>query len=161
MFVSPLATCRFLNKSRSQAAMVSSAREPEPEPLSSTSQEPMSPRTRYAAMKERRQRLARSRSSHNFGAEEPDIDEDPPSPTTQSPTAYLAAKYGPGSELARSRSTHALKSREPSPDRDRPGAEKDGAALSSWARYLKNKYGNRTAKDKEPPSASSALPSSR
>ncbi|KAK2582991.1 hypothetical protein KPH14_009037 [Odynerus spinipes] len=118
------------------------------------------PRSRYAALKERRQRLARSRSSHNFGGDEVDLDEEPPSPTTQSPNAYLAAKYGAGSELARSRSTHALKSREPSPERDRSGAEKDGAALSSWARYLKNKYGNRTAKDKEPPSTTTSIPSS-
>lgn len=134
---------------------------PEPLDLSATQDSALSPRSRYAALKERRQRLARSRSSHNFGGEELDIEEDPPSPTTQSPNAYLAAKYGPGSELARSRSTHVLKSREPSPDRERPGAEKDGAALSSWARYLKNKYGNRSAKDKEPPSSTSAIPSSR
>ncbi|KAF7399548.1 hypothetical protein HZH68_008140 [Vespula germanica] len=100
------------------------------------------------------------RSSHNFGGDEVDLDEEPPSPTTQSPNAYLAAKYGAGSELARSRSTHALKSREPSPERDRSGAEKDGAALSSWARYLKNKYGNRSTKDKEPPSTTTSIPSS-
>ncbi|XP_014229405.1 serine-rich adhesin for platelets isoform X2 [Trichogramma pretiosum] len=181
-------TSRFLNKSRSQAALNSSNNStdsrnnqpssnlssrhdreiPEPLDLSSSSgasnqqDSSMSPRSRYAAIKERRQRLARSRSSHNFGGEDLDIEEDPPSPTTQSPNAYLAAKYGVGSELARSRSTHALKSREASPDRDRPGAEKDGAALSSWARYLKNKYGNRSsAKDKEPPSTASSMPSSR
>ncbi|XP_043270624.1 RING finger protein nhl-1 isoform X3 [Venturia canescens] len=161
-------TSRFLNKSRSQAAVTTPRerdrerereqrereREIEPEV------EPMSPRSRYAALKERRQRLARSRSSHNFGNDDLDLDDDPPSPTTQSPNAYLAAKYGAGSELARSRSTHALKSREPSPDRDRGGTEKDGAALSSWARYLKNKYGNRTVKDKEPPSSTSSIPSS-
>ncbi|XP_044592310.1 RING finger protein nhl-1 isoform X2 [Cotesia glomerata] len=153
-------TSRFLNKSRSQAAVTAPRererereREPEPEV------EPLSPRSRYAALKERRQRVARSRSSHNFGNDDIDLDEDPPSPTTQSPNAYLAAKYGAGSELARSRSTHALKSREPSPERERPGAEKDGAALSSWARYLKNKYGNRSTKDKEPTSTS-AIPSS-
>jgi tripartite motif-containing protein 71 len=157
---------RFLNKSRSQAAMSSpsgtgpQAREP-PEPLELSGAQDSSARSRYAALKERRQRLARSRSSHNFGGEELDIEEDPPSPTTQSPNAYLAAKYGPSLELARSRSTHVLKSREPSPDRERPGAEKDGAALSSWARYLKNKYGNRSTKDKEPPSSASAMPSSR
>ncbi|XP_051163660.1 RING finger protein nhl-1 isoform X3 [Leptopilina boulardi] len=153
-------TSRFLNKSRSQATMGTPTREREREPIVDTEPiEPLSPRSRYAALKERRQRLARSRSSHNFGGEELEIDEDPPSPTTQSPNAYLAAKYGAGSELARSRSTHALKSREPSPDRDRGGAEKDGAALSSWARYLKNKYGNRSTKDKEPPTTST-IPSS-
>ncbi|KAI4485373.1 hypothetical protein M0804_006878 [Polistes exclamans] len=121
---------------------------------------PMQMVTTVFSLKERRQRLARSRSSHNFGGDEVDLDEEPPSPTTQSPNAYLAAKYGAGSELARSRSTHALKSREPSPERDRSGTEKDGAALSSWARYLKNKYGNRSAKDKEPPSTTTSIPSS-
>ncbi|XP_015608965.1 RING finger protein nhl-1 isoform X5 [Cephus cinctus] len=152
-------TSRFLNKSRSQAAVTTPReRERERERELEPEVEPLSPRSRYAALKERRQRLARSRSSHNFGGDDLDLDEDPPSPTTQSPNAYLAAKYGAGSELARSRSTHALKSREPSPDRDR-ATEKDGAALSSWARYLKNKYGNRSAKDKEPPSSSS-IPSS-
>lgn len=55
--------------------------------------------------------------------------------TTTSPSAYLASRgYGSGqsgSELARSRSTHALKSRDNSPER---GGERDGTALSSWAR---------------------------
>lgn len=51
----------------------------------------------------------------------------------------------PSNELSRSRSTHALKSREPSPDRG--GTDKDGSALSSWARYLKSKYGNRSTTD--------------
>lgn len=66
--------------------------------------------------------------------------------------------------MARSRSSHALKSRESSPIRstsDRHSTatatsndtDKDGQALSSWARYLKNKYGNRTAKDSREPSA--------
>lgn len=58
----------------------------------------------------------------------------------------------PNTDLARSRSSHALKSsREPSPLRGAATGgsteDKDGAALSSWARYLKNKYGNRGAKD--------------
>lgn len=49
----------------------------------------------------------------------------------------------PSNELSRSRSTHALKSREPSPDR----TDKDSSALSSWARYLKSKYGTRSTTD--------------
>lgn len=84
-----------------------------------------------------------------------------------------------GSDLARSRSSHALKSRESSPIRgvsERHGAssssasagsgsattgtagdtDKDGQALSSWARYLKNKYGNRSAKDAREPSATTS-----
>lgn len=68
--------------------------------------------------------------------------------------------------MARSRSSHALKSRETSPirsDRNSSTADtdKDGQALSSWARYLKNKYGNRTSKDsREPSSTSTTSPSS-
>lgn len=64
-----------------------------------------------------------------------------------------------GSELSRSRSTHALKSRETSPVRGAAGDDKDGAALSSWARYLKNKYGNRTSKDGRDTGASSSMAS--
>lgn len=60
--------------------------------------------------------------------------------------------------MARSRSSHALKSRDNSPINDRGTAasrsgltamqptmteNKDGEALSSWARYLKNKYGSK------------------
>lgn len=103
-------------------------------------------RSRYLALKERRNRLARSKSSHTgFGAGDDDDLDEPVSPTTASPSAYLAARYGSGtggSELSRSRSSHALKSRENSPERP-VATEKDGAALSSWARYLKSKYGSR------------------
>lgn len=70
-----------------------------------------------------------------------------------------------GSDLSRSRSSHALKSREASPVRSSGGStetDKDGAALSSWARYLKNKYGNRSTKDarETATASSSATPSS-
>lgn len=155
-------TSRFLNKSKSSAAVP-----PEEEEHSryggddSESKYP-SGRSRYMALKERRQRLARSRSSHTF-PDDDDVDE-PISPTSSNPSAYLASKgYGSatssGNDLARSRSTHALKSRENSPDRS-AGTEKDGAALSSWARYLKSKYGNRSgAKDKDS-SSNSLTPSS-
>ncbi|XP_053609187.1 RING finger protein nhl-1 isoform X2 [Plodia interpunctella] len=118
------------------------------EPSSSFDDETKYPtaRSRYLALKERRNRLARSKSSHTgFGVGDDDDADDPVSPTTASPSAYLAARYGSGtggSELSRSRSSHALKSRESSPERPTTG-EKDGAALSSWARYLKNKYGSR------------------
>ena len=49
-------------------------------------------RSRYMALKERRNRLARSRSSHNFGNDDDEVDE-PVSPTTASPSAYLASRY--------------------------------------------------------------------
>lgn len=115
-------------------------------------------RSRYLALKERRNRLARSKSSHTgFGVGDDDDQDEPVSPTTASPSAYLAARYGSGtggSELSRSRSSHALKSRESSPERP-PAGEKDGAALSSWARYLKNKYGSR-GKDRDTGSTSSS-----
>ncbi|KAJ8731619.1 hypothetical protein PYW07_004783 [Mythimna separata] len=132
----------------------------EEEPASSLDDETKYPtaRSRYLALKERRNRLARSKSSHTgFGAGDDDDQDDPVSPTTASPSAYLAARYGSGtggSELSRSRSSHALKSRESSPERPPPG-EKDGAALSSWARYLKNKYGSR-GKDRDPSSTTSS-----
>lgn len=169
-------TSRFLNKSKSSAAIP-----PEDDDYSSRygssaaddeSKYPASGRSRYMALKERRQRLARSRSSQQFGDDD-DVEE-PLSPTSTNPTAYLASRgYGSatsGQDLSRSRSSHTLKSRDNSPERSSTTAttEKDGAALSSWARYLKNKYGNRsTAKDKDSgtsattPSASSSSAAAR
>ncbi|KAL3269090.1 hypothetical protein HHI36_008173 [Cryptolaemus montrouzieri] len=152
-------TSRFLNKSKSSAAIP-----PEEDDhsryssLGDDENKYPSGRSRYMALKDRRQRLARSRSSQQFGDEE-DADE-PMSPTSVNPSAYLASRgYGSttssSNDLARSRSSHALKSRDNSPDRS-TATEKDGAALSSWARYLKNKYGNRTGgKDKDSNAASS------
>ena len=103
---------------------------------------------RYVPYKERKLNLARSKSSHVF-ADDDDID-DSISPTSSSPNAYLASKgYSTTSsststpssnDISRSRSTHALKSRETSPEKN---GDNDGSSLSSWARYLKSKYGNR------------------
>lgn len=158
-------TSRFLNKSKSSAVM-----SPDEEADSggkkystaddSTNKYP-SGRSRYAALKDRRARLARSRSSHSFGGPDDEEAEDGrTSPTSSMPTTYLASRYGSGTqssnELARSRSTHALKSRDNSPDRSVAGTEKDGAALSSWARYLKNKYGNKAGNKDAGGSASGA-----
>lgn len=160
-------TSRFLNKSKSSAAVPPDEEDHSSKYGSSVGDDNESKypsgRSRYMALKDRRQRLARSRSSHTF-PDDDDVDE-PISPTSSNPTAYLASRgYGSatssGNDLARSRSTHALKSRENSPDRTAP-AEKDGAALSSWARYLKSKYGNRSgAKDKDAASSSTAPSSS-
>ncbi|XP_049290238.1 RING finger protein nhl-1 isoform X2 [Anopheles funestus] len=156
-------TSRFLNKSKSTAVVA-----PEDEATDdSDSRYGAGGRSRFTALQDRRNRLARSRSSHNFGND--DEEDEPVSPTTTSPSAYLASRYGASSSLAsqpadlsRSRSTHALKSREPSPERNSTaaGGDKDGAALSSWARYLKNKYGNRTTKDGKDTPSSSSLSSS-
>ncbi|XP_022918024.2 RING finger protein nhl-1 [Onthophagus taurus] len=162
---------RFLNKSKSSAA-VSPEDDDTPSsryPTEDSDSKYPSGRSRYMALKERRQRLARSRSTHNF-ADDDEIDE-PISPTSSNPSAYLASRgYGTssatasGNDLARSRSSHALKSRENSPERGSAASttEKDGAALSSWARYLKNKYGNRSSggKDRESSASGAVSPSS-
>lgn len=155
-------TSRFLNKSKSSAAVPPDEDDHSTKYGSSAADDNESKypsgRSRYMALKDRRQRLARSRSSHTV-PDDDDLDE-PISPTSSNPSAYLASRgyvsaTSSGNDLARSRSTHALKSRESSPDRSAP-AEKDGAALSSWARYLKSKYGNRSgAKDKDTASSSS------
>lgn len=50
-------------------------------------------RSRYLALKERRSRLARSRSSHLMGNDDEDIIDQPVSPTTASPNAYLASRF--------------------------------------------------------------------
>ncbi|XP_073846754.1 tripartite motif containing protein thin isoform X3 [Musca autumnalis] len=185
-------TSRFLNKSKSSAIVsqpsLSTPNASFDEDANGTGDDSDSRygtgRSRYLAMKERRNRLARSRSSHQFGNDDDDLDE-PVSPTTASPSAYLASRYSGygGSDLSRSRSSHALKSRDSSPILDRTSSRsgasgaassstadnKDGEALSSWARYLKNKYGSKSSKDAPSTSSrdthgssstSSALPSS-
>ncbi|XP_067629991.1 RING finger protein nhl-1 isoform X2 [Eurosta solidaginis] len=179
-------TSRFLNKSKSSAIVtqpsLSTPTASFDEDANGTGDDSDSRygtgRSRYLAMKERRSRLARSRSSHTLGNDDDDLDE-PVSPTTVSPSAYLASRYSGygGTDLARSRSSHALKSRDNSPITERGTAStrsaigsgsgsntsaaadsKDGEALSSWARYLKNKYGNKSAKDTPSSSNSSATP---
>ncbi|KAL9916353.1 uncharacterized protein LOC119640955 isoform X2 [Glossina fuscipes] len=176
-------TSRFLNKSKSSAIvsqpLLATPNASFDEDANGTGDDSDSRygtgRSRYLAMKERRNRLARSRSSHQFGNDDDDLDE-PVSPTTASPSAYLASRYsGYGtSDLARSRSSHALKSRENSPITDRSTTSsrsaigsssttadnKDGEALSSWARYLKNKYGNKSIKDTPSVGARDALSNS-
>ncbi|XP_066908943.1 RING finger protein nhl-1 isoform X2 [Halyomorpha halys] len=149
-------TSRFLNKSKSAAAVSPDEEDPgttrrfgsSASSSSTTASQPAGSKSRYAALKDRKARLARSKSSHSLAD---DDDDDEP----MTPSAYLASRYGPGTSLAKSRSSHAIKSRETSPEPSAssssglasssstaPG-EKDGAALSSWARYLKNKYGSR------------------
>lgn len=165
-------TSRFLNKSKSSAAIPQDDDDYTPRysaPTTTNDDDSKYPsgRSRYMALKDRRQRLARSRSSQQFGDEDDAEDTGvttPISPTTSNPTAYLVSRgYGTSAsahDLSRSRSSHALKSRDNSPDRSTATTEKDGAALSSWARYLKNKYGNRSgAKDKDT-GASSGSPAS-
>lgn len=78
---------RFLNKSKTSAITSQPSDEQDED-----SENYGTGRSRYMALKERRNRLARSRSSHNFGNDDDDMDE-PVSPTTASPSAYLASRY--------------------------------------------------------------------
>jgi len=111
--------------------------------LSGESQYP-SGRSRYAALKERRNKaVARSKSSALLGGmgtnpnnaedgEEDDEDEQMP----------FTRRFG--SELAKSRSSAHLKAADNSNQQTPiPGGNADDENLSSWARYLKTKYGGR------------------
>lgn len=83
-------TSRFLNKSKSSAVLP-----PDDDP-NNTGDDSDSKygtgRSRYLALKERRNLLARSRSSHLFGNDDDDGLDEPVSPTTASPSAYLASR---------------------------------------------------------------------
>lgn len=121
-------TSRFLNKSKS-AAVVSPEDEKDESSLYSSG------RTRFAALKDRKARLARSKSSHALMLDDEEFDDGPNSP--YSPAAYLASKAAaasssvtdfPRTELARSRSSHTLKSRDNSPDRVTSGYSSNASA---------------------------------
>ncbi|XP_057373034.1 serine-rich adhesin for platelets-like [Daphnia carinata] len=104
-------------------------------------------RSRYAALKDRRSRLARSKSSHDVG---------PPAslgPTAPSPSSkeLTVGDGGVGGKAAGPHYYGQLGSGEvgdtgtfPSQEPTSPTAEAgSGSSLSTWARYLKNKYGPR------------------
>ena len=110
-------------------------------------------RSRYAALRDRRSRVARSKSSavlglgHQYDDDDDDDDEDDEDDSVQTP---FTSRFG--RELAKSRSSHFLKS-QPSGDDSDSGLPSSSAAmtsdddnLSTWARYLKNKYGSKTRK---------------
>lgn len=84
-------TSRFLNKSKSTAVVP-----PTPDDDTNTGDDSDSKygsgRSRYLALKERRNRLAKSRSTHSIGNDDEDYDEQL-SPTTTSPAAYLASRF--------------------------------------------------------------------
>ncbi|CAN7996489.1 unnamed protein product [Ixodes pacificus] len=132
---------RFLSRSRSSALV-----EP-PEPRqerrksqqeSSASRTSTSPATSAAAL--RRSRLARSKSSNEVLPG--DLDS-PDEAVPASPSYRSRYKQEPPSTLSRSKSSHAVK--DASPDGgDQSGTASSGAS-SSWAQYLRNKYGCRTS----------------
>ncbi|CAN7996404.1 unnamed protein product, partial [Ixodes hexagonus] len=142
---------RFLSRSRSSAVV-----EP-PEPRqerrksqqeSTRSRTSTSPVTSAAAL--RRSRLARSKSSNEVLPGELDS---PDEAVPASPSYRSRYKQEPSSTLSRSKSTHAVK--DASPDGgDQSGTASSGAS-SSWAQYLRNKYGCRTSSVGGGPAASS------
>jgi len=148
---------RYLAKSRSTAVGLGSSDSPKEETpedsvsatrkISGELQYP-SGRSRYAALKERKARIAKSKSSATIGLGDNDDDDNDEEVLTPFTSRF-------GGELARSRSSHLLKEQTPSSSRTSAlETTADDENLSSWAKYLKNKYGGRGA-------ASSAQTSSR
>ncbi|XP_023210460.1 RING finger protein nhl-1-like [Centruroides sculpturatus] len=80
-----------------------------------------------AAANLRRNRIAKSKSSHDIGFGEESAEDDVPSTPT-----YGRSSRTSENSISRSRSHHAIKSREPSPEED---------DRLSWSKYLRNKYG--------------------
>ena len=116
--------------------------------------EQSSGRSRYAALRDRRSRLAKSKSTAvvgftNYNADDSDDDDedDDEDDSVQTP---FTSRFG--RELAKSRSSHFLKAAPQTEDSDSglpsssAGLTSDDDNLSSWARYLKNKYGSKTKK---------------
>ncbi|KAK6618373.1 hypothetical protein RUM44_002825 [Polyplax serrata] len=136
-------TSRFLNKSKSSAAV-------------SPDEDSDRPGSRKFSITGADDEAKYSNGRLSFANPDDDDEEE-----MTSPSGYFQSRHGQlsGSDLCRSRSTHHLKPKETSPDRLNPCREKDGAALSSWARYLKNKYGNR-GKDGKDSSGQSPVSSS-
>merc|ERR1711936_1143208 len=137
---------RYLAKSRTSGALTSEQKEPTPDEsasrrISGELQYP-SGRSRYAALKERKARLAKSKSSATIGLGGGDDDDDDDAEEILTP---FTSRFG--GELARSRSSHMLKN-ESSPTSSsgsrQPEPTEQDENLSSWAKYLKNKYGGRS-----------------
>jgi len=137
---------RYLAKSRTQGTLATEQKEPSPEEsasrrISGELQYP-SGRSRYAALKERKARLAKSKSSAMIGLTGDDDDDD----DGEEILTPFTSRFG--GELARSRSSHMLKDQSSpsssgtSSSRQAETSEQD-ENLSSWAKYLKNKYGGR------------------
>ncbi|TRY79491.1 hypothetical protein TCAL_16027 [Tigriopus californicus] len=141
---------RYLAQSRGPTA--SGSQSPS---IAADSQYP-SGRSRYAALRDRQSRLARSKSSALVGLEisdESDADDD--RDNDQSHLTPFTSKFG--GELARSRSSHMLKGGSASASSQGASNGATAAAppnsqtkgddtLSSWAKYLKSKYGKKSAK---------------
>lgn len=133
----PTFQSRFLNRSKSSAVLG-----PDDTDESTPAATHGTGRARFEELKERRQRLARSKSS--AGLE----DEEGTTPDTNSASSYRP-RYGrvepETSTTTRSTTSGATSSGIGSSSGT--GSEEGGSSstqLSNWARYLKNKYGNRS-----------------
>lgn len=111
---------RFLARSRSSALL-----NKEDSPPEDTGRY----KSRYgtASANFRRNRIAKSKSSHDIGFGEESAEDDVPSTPT-----YGRSSRTSENSVSRSRSNHALKSREVTPEDD---------DRLSWSKYLRNKYG--------------------
>merc|ERR1711936_486811 len=146
---------RYLAKSRTSAGLTADS------PKSATPEESVSAtrkisgelqypsgRSRYAALKERKAKLAKSKSSAMIGLGGNDDDEDDDGEEILTP---FTSRFG--GELARSRSSHMLKDQASPSGSRQPEASEQDENLSSWAKYLKNKYGGRGAATGNQPSS--------
>ncbi|KAK3857624.1 hypothetical protein Pcinc_036135 [Petrolisthes cinctipes] len=132
---------RFLNRSKSSAVL---GPDDASEDTSASTSTHGTGRARFEELKERRQRLARSRSS--AGLE----DEESSTADTNSTPSYRT-RYGrtetETSPTSRTSGLGAASSSSAAASSSSGGGEEGGsssAQLSNWARYLKNKYGNRS-----------------
>lgn len=126
---------RFLNRSKSSAALASENGDDEDDTGDAPAAPPVdaptsaivsgeerypSGRSRYAALKDRRSRLARSKSSHEVPAD---------------------AEVSGNREEVGDTGTSSPSQTSGNPDSTNDGSNE--SSLSTWARYLKNKYGQR------------------
>lgn len=122
---------RYLNRSRSSALLARVAsRDDSPEERTSTDRRDS--RTGLSSeLRSRNSRISRSRSSHDMAINDDSTEDD----HSASHRTRFERPSDTSSALSRSRSHHALKSREQSPD--------ESASNSTWAQYLRSKYGSR------------------
>ncbi|KAF2357375.1 NHL repeat [Trinorchestia longiramus] len=133
----PAFQSRFLNRSKSSAILG-------PDAVGATKEEDSPPamgagRARFEELKERRQRLARSKSSAG-------LDDEEGSPEKASSPSPYKSKYSRDNDTSTSSAgSRALGTSNSPSGRDDGGSST--AQLSNWARYLKNKYGNKSGGD--------------
>jgi len=155
---------RFLNKSKSSAALAPEREEDDDDagsespsqdgpttegppqeadqsasntsPLASGEERYPSGRSRYAALKDRRSRLARSKSSHDVAPAANGVD------NSNAETGNNAAEQRSG-QVADTGTCSQTNNQEQAGESGSETGTTGGSSLSNWARYLKNKYGPR------------------